>query len=289
VRIVGDGIDIFRRYGMPLNRMIARVLRLPGARSLWLRWPVGSVETRIAFDIWPRPHYAFGVYSAARLAKSLGLPGISVAEFGVAGGRGLLALERVSCEIARALGLRIDVFGFDSGIGMPEAADYRDLPHVWCKGFYAMDVRALTARLSSAKLILGDVARTVPEWAASQQLLPIGFVAFDLDYYSSTSQALRIFDGDQRTRLPRVICYLDDIMWPEYAYHNEFVGELLAIREFNKNHNDRKLCPIHLLRNMRMIPRPWNDQMYVMHDFVHHLYCVNLTHGDSSYTQLPIQ
>jgi hypothetical protein len=33
-------------------------------------------------------------------------------------------------EISRALNLRIDVFGFDSGIGMPEANDYRDLPHI---------------------------------------------------------------------------------------------------------------------------------------------------------------
>ena len=246
------------------------------------------METRVKFDIWPRPHYAFGVYSAARLARSLGLPGISVAEFGVAGGRGLLALERASRKIGKALKMRIDVFGFDSGIGMPNAEDYRDLPHVWSTGFYAMDVNALTPKLSSAQLVLGNVGETVVDWTRRDDLLPIGFIALDLDYYSSTIQALRIFDGVAETRLPRVICYLDDIMWPEYAYHNDFVGELAAVREFNQQHVDRKLCPIHLLRNMRIVPRPWNDQMYVMHDFAHPLYGVNITPRGNSYNQLPI-
>jgi len=56
-----------------LNAILARVVRMPGARSLWLRWPIGSVHTRVSFDVWTRPHYAFGVYSAAQLARSLGL------------------------------------------------------------------------------------------------------------------------------------------------------------------------------------------------------------------------
>jgi hypothetical protein len=273
---------------MPFNTLLARIVRLPGARTLWLKWPVGSIETRVAFDIWSRPHYAFGVYSAARQAKVLGLSGISVAEFGVAGGRGLLALEHISREIGQALGLRIDVFGFDGGSGMPEAADYRDLPHVWAKGFYKMDVASLRARLTSAQLVIGDVAETIPEWTARNNALPMGFIAFDLDYYSSTVEALRLFDGPGETHLPRVLCYFDDILWPEHAYHNEFTGELLAIREFNDVRSDRKLSPLHLLRNMRIIPKPWNDQIYVMHDFGHPLYCVNITPKSESHTQLAI-
>ncbi len=72
-----------------LTRTLARIVRLPGVRSLWLRCPIGSVHTRVSFDIWTRPHYAYGVYSAdsaAQLAQALGLPGISVAEFGVVAG-----------------------------------------------------------------------------------------------------------------------------------------------------------------------------------------------------------
>jgi hypothetical protein len=243
------------------------------------------VETRVAFDVSTHAPYAFGVFSAAQLAKSLGLAGISVAEFGVAGGRGLLALERISREISQALGIRIDVFGFDNGGGMPEASDYRDLPYVWAKGFYKMDVEALKSRLTGAQLVIGDVAETIPEWAARTDIAPIGFIAFDLDYYSSTVHALRVFDGPERSRLPRVFCYFDDIMWPTYACHNEFVGELLAIREFNAASVHRKLSPIHLLRHMRLIPAGWNDQIYVMHDFAHPLYCVNITQKNNLPTQ----
>lgn len=273
---------------MSFRSILPRIVRLPGVRSLWLRCPAGSVDTRIAFDIWSRPHYAYGVYSAARLAKTLGLPGISVAEFGVAGGRGLLALEQISREIAQAVGIRIDVFGFDGGSGMPEAADYRDLAHVWAKGFYKMDVESLKARLRSAELVIGNVSETIPRWAMRADLLPVGFIAFDLDYYSSTAQAFQVFDGPSETRLPRVFCYMDDIIWPERACHNEYVGELLAIREFNETNRDRKLCPIHLLRHMRPIPAAWNDQMYVMHDFAHPLYTVNITPKDATATERPL-
>jgi hypothetical protein len=75
----------------------------------------------------------------------------------------LLALEEIAREISRAVNLRIDVFGFDSGIGMPEANDYRDLPHVWAKGFCKMDVDRLAARLTIAQLVLlGDVGAYDP-------------------------------------------------------------------------------------------------------------------------------
>jgi hypothetical protein len=116
-----------------------------------------------------------------------------------------------------------------------------------------MDVDRLAARLTIAQLVLGDVAHTIPEWVSRPDILPIGFIGFDLDYYSSTRHALKVFDGSARTRLPRVTCYS---VWPERACHNEFVGELLAIREFNEVHRDRKLSPIHLLRTRDGFPLP---------------------------------
>ena len=271
-----------------LNPLLAKVIAFPGARALWRKWPIGSVETRAAFDVSSHAPYLFGVLSAAQLAMCLGVPAISVAEFGVAGGRGLLALEKLSREVSEATGVRVDVFGFDSGSGMPEASDYRDLPHVWAKGFYQMDVEALRRRLTSAQLVIGDVGETIPAWATRTDLAPIGFLAFDLDYYTSTTKALRAFDGGAASRLPRVFCYFDDVIWPSYACHNEFVGELLVIREFNSAHADRKLCPIHLLRHTRLIPAAWNDQMYVLHDFAHPLYAVNITLRNKVGTQQPL-
>jgi hypothetical protein len=260
-----------------LDRILTVLTRIPGARSLWRRFPIGSVERRVQFGVWSRPNYAYGVYWAAKLARQLGLPGISVIELGVAGGRGLLALEDIAQQVSRQLAIRIAVAGFDSGVGMPEPLDYRDLPHAWNKGFYRMDPDKLRARLSRAELFLGDVGETISSWLAGDDVPPIGFVAFDLDYYSSTKRAFRLFESSHSRRLPRMYCYFDDLMWPEHACHNEYTGELCAIREFNIEHGDKKLCPLNMLRHMRIHPQPWNDQMYVLHDFGHPLYCKNVT------------
>jgi hypothetical protein len=261
---------------MTADRILARAIRIPGLQRLWTVFPVGSIPTRTRFDIWKRPHYAYGVYTAADLAKRLKVPAISVIEFGVAGGRGLLELESIAREVGAFFQVRISVVGFDGGEGMPAPIDYRDLPYIWSKGFYKMDVERLKAKLTTASLVLGDLEETVPSFVQQKVIDPIGFVAFDLDYYSSTRKALRLFDSGHATRLPRVCCYFDEIIWPEIACHNEYIGELCAIREFNLEHSDTKLCPVHKLRNMRIHPACWNDQIYAFHDFQHPQYCANI-------------
>lgn len=257
------------------NRILTWLTAIPETRALWRRIPVGSIELRTRFSAWPRPHYAYGVFAAAQQASLLRIPAISVMEFGVAGGNGLLALQSIAEKMSRYFAVSIKAVGFDTGEGMPEPADYRDLPHVWSAGFYKMDVDKLRSRLRpGTQLVLGDIAETIPRVLHDTD--PIGFVAFDLDYYSSTKAAFRIFESSYSTRLPRVYCYFDDIIWPEWACHNEYVGELCAIREFNEQHAHLKLCPIHLLRDMRPHPEGWNEQTYVMHDFRHPHYCENL-------------
>lgn len=273
---------------MSLEMLLRRLTQIPGARSLWCRFPVGPLDLRVRFGIFSRPHYAYGVYTAAALAARLRIPAISVIEFGVAGGRGLLALEDIAKEVSRALGVNIAVYGFDTGKGMPAPVDYRDLPHAWGQGFYEMDQAALKASLKQANLILGDVASTLPGFLRTQDLAPVGFVAFDLDYYSSTKAALRLFEGGPESHLPRVFCYFDDIMWPDIACHNEYMGELCAIREFNAEHMNLKITPIHMFSHTRPHPAPWNEQIYVLHDYQHPLYCVNITPKGARHTQLPI-
>lgn len=270
-----------------LDRVLANLTKVPGSRRLWRRLPFGSTALRVRYGIFSRPHYAYGVYAAADLAQRLNIDEVSVVELGVAGGRGLLALEEIVEEVSRALNIRILIYGFDSGEGMPAPIDYRDLPHVWGEGLYRMDEAALRASLTHAKLILGDVSETIPKFMASGPA-PIGFVSFDLDYYSSTKAALRLFDGDHRFHLPRTFCYFDDICWPERAYYNEYVGELCAISEFNRTHATRKLSPIHMLSYTRPHREAWNEQIYVMHDFDHPLYCVNVTPQGAEYLQMPL-
>lgn len=272
---------------MSVERILTRLTQIPGVRSLWNRIPVGSIDLRVRFGVFSRPHYAYGVYYAADLAKRLGLPSISVIELGVAGGRGLLALESIANVIGDELEVTIHVAGFDSGRGMPDPVDYRDLPHVWAKGFYAIEEDKLRSRLSpKTDLVIGDVADVVGRWKAPA---PIGFVAFDLDYYSSTKAALSLFEAaEERPHLPRVYCYFDDTVEPARACHNEYTGELCAIREFNETHASLKVCPIHLLHHTLPHPYAWSDAMYVLHDFRHPLYCRNITAQDEASTQLRI-
>jgi len=249
------------------------LMRLPLFAGLWLRFPVGPLEKRIEYGVVPRPHYAYGVFWAALTARRLGTPRISVMEFGVAGGRGLLALESLAAEVESATGVGIDVYGFDTGEGMPRPQDYRDLPHIWNQGFYKMDVAKLRARLTRAQLVLGDVAQTTTEWLRGEKRAPIGFIAFDLDYYSSTKAAFGIFGADHRQYLPRVYCYFDDVSSNDLGCMNEYVGELLAIREFNDAHPLRKIAKVERLRVNRSRWESWQEKIFVLHDFEHPQYC----------------
>jgi hypothetical protein len=216
-----------------------------------------------------RSQYGFGLLQAGRLAARIGVPRISAIEFGVAGGNGLLALEDHARRVTRETGVDIDVYGFDSGSGLPPPDDYRDMPYAWEQGFYAMDVEKLRNRLTSAELLIGDVRDTVQRFGETNPA-PIGFISFDLDYYSSTTAALRVLDLPFENLLPRVFCYFDDVAGgPAYCY-NEFTGELLAINEFNQAHADRKLARIAGLRhNFRTLPALWHEQIYVAHLFKH--------------------
>ncbi len=241
-------------------------------RSSLRRWPSATFEQRLAWDALDRPHYAYGVWWAARTARALDLDAITVVEMGVAGGNGLVTLEAHAMEVSRLTGVTIDVVGFDAGGGMPVPAGVRDLPYVWQPGMFAMDVAALERRLRIAKVVIGDVADTVRSFVATGAHAPIGFVSFDLDYCSSTVAAFGLFDGPSPQRLPRVICYLDDVVGDDWELHSPFAGELLAVEEFNLAHDDLKIAPINGLRHKRRLPAPWNDQMYAAHDFSHPLY-----------------
>lgn len=224
---------------------------------------------KVFWDAVDRPHYAYGIYQAAYTARHQGISEISAIEFGVAGGNGLVAMEDVADAVTAETGVGVRVFGFDTGTGMPEPVDHRDLPYLWRPGDFPMDIEGLRARLRSATLVLGDVTETVEGFVEAHDPPPVGFVAFDLDYWSSTVAALRLFDASAERLVPRVICYMDDVIGSDVEIHCEYVGELLAIREFNDTHEDRKLAPVNGLRHKRPVPAIWNDQIWVLHSFGH--------------------
>jgi len=152
-----------------------------------------------------------------------------------------------------------------------------------------MDEGKLRSRLTAAKLILGNVSETLSPFLEELEngVAPVGFVSFDLDYYSSTKQALTIFEGSPQTRLPRAFCYFDDIIQPLRAYLNPYVGELLAINEYNLEHEHQKIARIEHLTWLRERPALWNHQIYVHHDFTHPLYTRSVT--PLGHRQLPLQ
>jgi hypothetical protein len=87
-----------------------------------------------------RPHFTWGVLHAAHLARAIGAKRISVIEFGVAGGNGLVSLERVAEHVESVLQVGIDVYGFDPGAGLPKPLDYSDSPNLWTEFAFPMDV-----------------------------------------------------------------------------------------------------------------------------------------------------
>jgi hypothetical protein len=258
----GGPADVLWEWSKSGTRQAARnrlLRRLPG---------VGPAA-QYRFGLVERPHYAYGVRRATELAARLGHRGVTVVEFGVAGGKGLLALAEHARYYAAATGITVRVVGFDGGDGLPDARDPRDLPYLFGRGFYAMDRERLRARLGPAELVLGDLARTLPGYLADRaetlRAHPVGFIALDLDYYSSTATALDLFRGPGHGHLlPRVTCYLDDL--PGTI---DRIGEAAAVAEFNAERSDRAIGRVLGLRAFTPFDPPWADQIYAHHRLDH--------------------
>jgi hypothetical protein len=222
--------------------------------------------SKILEELSSHPQYVWGALQGASLANALGLKRISMIEFGVGGGYGLLALEKITIKLEKIYGITIDVYGFDAAVGLPKPQDYRDQPNMWTEGFFPMDQEKLRSRLQKAQLFIGDVAQTVPDFLKSAPA-PVGFISFDLDLYSSTMAAFRVFDGNPSMLLPRIHCYFDDIMGFSAGEHN---GERLAISDFNDAHELRKISHTYGLKYF--IPEPYAREMWVEMIFMAHLF-----------------
>lgn len=237
----------------------------PKAVFIWMR-----AQARAQGRPW-RPAYGFSVASAAVSAAKLGVERISLLEFGVAGGNGLLALETAAEHAESLVGVKIDVYGFDSGGGLPPPTDPRDVPFVLSEGDYPMDETQLRARLQRAELVLGLVSETVPAFL-ERRPAPIAFVSNDLDFYTSTLESFAVLEADSDLLLPRVFSYFDDVCLYPWT---DFNGERAAIAEFNRTHEQRKISPVHGLRYWLPSPdsqRLWPEKIFLAELFDHPLY-----------------
>jgi hypothetical protein len=216
------------------------------------------------------------------MAKSLGYNEISVIEFGVAGGNGLVALEKYAAKIKKRLGVSIQLFGFDMGNeGLPESTDPRDILYLWKRGDYQMNEEKLRRRLKSSELILGNVSTTAKKFSA-RNIPPIGAVFIDVDYYTSTVDILNMLQHiDESKMLPRICCYFDDV-----DVTNDFNGELLAIREFNDKNPNMKIARIDS-HHSDVMYGTFAPHVFTLHNFKHKDYCTYISGGATD--QLPLK
>ena len=231
---------------------------------------IGSFEFRLNMNALKRMHYAYICFYAAKLGKKLGYKKISVIEYGVAGGQGLLILEEYIKEIEKVFDIEIEIFGFDTGEGLPEPVDYRDLPYHWKKGFFEMNKDDLQKKLKKSKLVIGNIDSTSKSFFSSYNPAPIGAVIHDFDFYSSTKIALSMMCKNENFFLPRVFSYFDDTIGDELSLYNDFTGERLAINEFNDGNSYIKISKPYHLKALK--PQIWHNQIWICHFFNHPKY-----------------
>ena len=251
----------FRRsYSISLKEAKSKNLSTPNLSS-------NELSRHINLSSIYKPVYAYCVKKSAELAVKLGVKRISVIELGVAGGNGLLALENYANIVSTFTGIKIDVYGFDTGEGLFEPEDYRDMPYFFAKGNYSINLDLLKNRLKEAKLILGDASLTFGKFLEDKPS-PIGAISFDMDYYSATASVLKFMDdsSDNDLFLPRVSLYFDDVVGKIEQDYNEYTGELLAIKEFNDGNQKIKIAEDRFFRSLPL-NFAWHHSTYTMHRF----------------------
>ncbi len=231
---------------------------------------LGGFRRKVLFDQFRRREHAFGMLAAADVAMQYGYERVSVIEFGVASGGGLINLFDVGRHVTQETGVKFDIYGFDTGEGLPLPVDYRDHPESFQTGDYPLVEQSLLSECvdETVKLVIGDVSDTVPEFIDSlDSQAPLGFFTVDVDYYSSAVGCLRVLQGDSQKYLPHFWCYFDDVSVPSA---NLWCGELLAIEEFNEKNVLRKIHKDDFLRSRRVFKNSdWIDMMRSVHILDH--------------------
>lgn len=262
-------MSLERFFREPPFRLVAKsAFKLAHRLSQYrgLKWLAPSIRQRCDWEVSNRPCYLLGLLEAAAQAKKQGVKRISAIEFGVAGGDGLCFLQEEAEAVTRATGIEIEVYGFDRGAaGMPEGTcDYRDHPDLWQPGDFPMDEDALKRRLkASTTLVLGNIAETAPRFH-ERMPAPLGFVSVDVDHYSASAPALKVFDS--APMIANCIMHFDDT---EFLNCHQWAGEFLAINEFNAVHEHIKIDRWYGVKNGKPFPeRSYYERMWVAHDLL---------------------
>jgi len=229
----------------------------------------GTLRKRIEFDLVLRQQHAYSLLDAADQAKKYGYTKVSIFEFGVAAGAGLLNLQSLAKRITTFTGIGFDIYGFDTGTGMPSPVSFKDHPELYQTGDFPMDFEKLEKKLdNNTQLVLGPISNSIVKFLALNfSHAPIGFISIDVDYYSSTVDALNLFKHSATNFLPRVVIYLDDL---EDLSHNSYCGEQAAVHEFTSQNPLRPIEKHPFLRGYRLFKNArWIDHIYQCHVLDH--------------------
>lgn len=229
----------------------------------------GDFRTREHYGLIPRANYLYGMLRAADVAKYFGKKSVTVLEFGVASGAGLLNMADLAPLVEKETGVKLRLVGFDTGHGLPGVHGYKDHPEVWNPGDFATEDReALLRRLAGrAEMIWGNISDTVGPFTESvDPSAPIGFISVDVDLYSATKVALHCLESRPEKYNPAISMYFDDV---NFFFANKWAGELAAIAEFNNEHDLRKIDQDRSLYGRPYKGARWYSAMYVCHILDH--------------------
>jgi len=255
------------------SRILLRLKRklwttLAGEQS-WINHH-GDFRARERYGLILRANYAYGMLRAADIAKYFGKQCVTVIEFGVASGAGLLNMIELAPAIEKETGIKLHIVGFDTGAGLPSVQGYKDHPELWNPGDFATEDRdRLLHKLDGrAKIVWGNIGDTIDAFTdAIDPSAPLGFIAIDVDIYSATSAALRCLTSAPEKYNPAISMYFDDV---SSFFANKWAGELAAIAEFNQEHELRKIDLDRSLPAYRPVRgESWYQQMYVCHVLDH--------------------
>tara|TARA_B100000963_G_scaffold50762_1_gene38891 strand:- start:446 stop:1297 length:852 start_codon:yes stop_codon:yes gene_type:complete len=248
-------------------------LRVELIRYLSRKFNLFDFLTQLDIESLEKPYLAYCMLNAAIQAKGLGIMKISAIEFGVCSGASLTYIEKYSKEIEKLTGVSFNTYGFDMMSGLPKTSiDYKNQLYFWPQGAFKTDLEKLRNNIKTSTLIIGDIKDKVKTFFDDYEPPVIGFISFDLDYYTSTLSAFEIFNFSQSNYLPRVECYMDDVSSFNELSASKGTGVLRAIEEFNERENNKKIYKKELVSQFRRFKEYWNEKIYVFHYFNHDLY-----------------
>jgi len=225
-----------------------------------------------------RPHYETILLESVLEAKKIGYKTVSILELGVAGGNGIIALEKYKEKIQKLTNIKINIYGFDTGEGLPDINNKFDSPFLWKKGDFKIIDKELLKKKIHSQIFYGDIKNTVDEFLSTNPENIIS-IFFDFDLYTSTKNFLKQIPKLEKHICPRVYCYFDDVFNPNHLI-DEHSGELLAIKEFNNENFDIKIGKS--LNNSNDFKFPiGKDNLFMLHNFNHKDYHSYIGHKNN--------